>query len=61
MLAYAWYNLASSGGSTDASTNVRRVTQLLNPEQLAEAQYLSSNWKPGNQSVAAPLTSQSDI
>jgi len=49
MLAYAWYNLASSGGSSDASTNVRRVTELLNPEQLGEAQNLSRNWKPGNQ------------
>jgi len=45
MLAYAWYNLATVGGLSDASTNVRRVAALLTPEQLAEAQNLSRNWK----------------
>ena len=48
MLAYAWYIMAATGGSEQATTNASRVAQLLKPEQLREAQDLSRDWKPGN-------------
>lgn len=49
ILAYAWYSLAFTGGFDDASKNLRRVAQLLKPEQLHEAENLSRAWKPGKQ------------
>ncbi len=54
VIAYAWYSLAYAGGLQDASENLRRVAQLLQPDQLLEAQSLSGEWKPGNQ-ISRPL------
>jgi uncharacterized protein len=54
VLAYAWYSLAYTGGLQDASENLRRVAQLLQPDQMLEAQALSREWKPGNQVIRRP-------
>ena len=48
-LAYAWYSLASTGGYESSGSSLNRVARLLKPEQLLEAQNLSSDWKPGTQ------------
>ncbi len=49
VLAYAWYDLASTVGLADADKNLHRVELLLNPQQVREAQKLSRDWKPGHQ------------
>ena len=47
VLAYAWLNVGSKGYSEDTAKSRDRVESLLTPAQLAEAQRLSSRWKPG--------------
>ena len=47
VLAYAWYNVASAGGNADAQQNATRLESILSPDQLKDAQTLSSNWSPG--------------
>ncbi|MCK1541848.1 sel1 repeat family protein [Bradyrhizobium sp. 179] len=52
--AYKWYNLAASRSTTDANKqNQDNATQMrdlvaarMTPEQIAEAQRLSRDWKP---------------
>ena len=57
VLAYAWYQLASAGGSEDASESSIRLRQLLSSEQLLEAENLARNWKPGNRIGRRSITS----
>ena len=57
VVAYAWYQLASADGSEDASERSTRLRQLLNSEQLLEAENLARNWKPGNRIGRRSLTS----
>lgn len=47
VLAYAWYNIAMSGGYEKAQANLSRMEKLLNQEEIREAQTLSREWKPG--------------
>lgn len=59
-VAYAWLNLAVSGGleedsyQQDAEKQLRDLEGKLSREQLAEAQRLSANWKQGQPMQAAP-------
>jgi TPR repeat protein len=47
VIAYAWYNVAAAGGDADAQQNATRLEGILSPDQLKDAQSLSSNWSPG--------------
>jgi TPR repeat protein len=47
VLAYAWWNLAAAQGNEHAARNLQEVGSILTQAQIAEAQRLSSNWKPG--------------
>jgi len=47
VLAYAWLNIASSRHATKARENLALVEKQLSPDELKEAQGLSSKWKPG--------------
>jgi len=58
VLAYAWYNVAASGGSQKAEQNLARVERNLNPDELAEAQTLSRKWQPGKPMVRANAANQ---
>lgn len=49
--AYAWYNIAASGGYDKAKQNLARVEKAINPDELREAQTLSREWKPGQPMV----------
>ena len=40
--AYKWYNLAAAQGNADARTNREAIQKLMTPQQIAEAQRLSS-------------------
>lgn len=51
VLAYAWYNIAASGGYDKAKQNLARVEKTIKPEELREAQTLSREWKPGQPMV----------
>jgi uncharacterized protein len=51
ILAYAWYNIAASGGFDKAKQNLARVEKSINPEDLRNAQALSREWKPGKNLV----------
>jgi hypothetical protein len=44
-----WANLAGASGSEDAKTNMKDISKRMTPEQIAEAQKLSREWKPKNQ------------
>jgi len=44
-----WFNLASASGHEDAKTLREIVSKKMTPEQIAEAQKLSREWKPKNQ------------
>lgn len=46
VLAYAWYNVAAASGTAAAYLR-DSVGETLNPTELAEAQRISSSWKPG--------------
>ncbi len=47
VLAYAWYNIAMSGGYEKAQANLSRIEKVLNQDEIREAQTLSREWKPG--------------
>lgn len=52
VLAYAWANLAAAVPRGDeAATKLRDTLLELTPDELAEAQRLSSTWKPGQSLV----------
>ena len=46
VMAYMWWNLAGAQGYEDARTNLGNVEKRMTPEQIAEAQRLSREWKP---------------
>ena len=48
LVAYAFYDLAASSGDQKASEGLSRITKLLKPDELKEAQALSQGWKPGS-------------
>jgi TPR repeat protein len=58
VLAYAWANLGASGrtGTEWAANSRRRIESTLTPDELAEAQRLSSAWKEGNSLVRDVVT-----
>jgi TPR repeat protein len=47
ILAYAWYNVAAASGYAEAKKSLSRMESQLTPDQLKEAQALSSHWSPG--------------
>jgi TPR repeat protein len=46
VLAHMWYNISAAHGSSDAAHARRRLERDLTPEQVAEAQRLTREWKP---------------
>ena len=44
--AYKWFNLAAAQGDQTAADNKEIARNLMTPQQIAEAQKLSSAWKP---------------
>jgi len=49
VLAYMWYNLAAASGHLFAGTTREIFSKTMTPEQIAEAQKLSREWKPKGQ------------
>ena len=49
VLAYMWFNLAGASGYKIAKANMEGLSKKMTPEQIAEAQKLSREWKPKNQ------------
>ena len=45
--AHKWWNLGSMNGNDKASRNRDRVEKKMTSSQIAEAQRLARNWKPG--------------
>ncbi len=41
-----WWNLAAAQGNKDAAGNKDILRKRMTPAQIAEAQRLSSEWKP---------------
>lgn len=58
VLAYAWYNIAMSGGYDKAKDNLSRIEKLLNADELREAQTISREWKPGKSIARLNVSSQ---
>ena len=46
VLAYMWFNLAGASGSETGYNNRESISKRMTPEQIAEAQKLSREWKP---------------
>ena len=46
VLAHMWYNLAGLLGMEAAHEERDRITEDMNPDQIAEAQRLVREWKP---------------
>lgn len=46
VLAYKWFNLAAASGDATAIEFRDTLRELLTPDQIAEAQKLSAEWKP---------------
>ncbi len=46
--AYVWYSLAMAQGNEWAANNRHRVAKKMTPEQMAEAERLAAEWKPGD-------------
>ena len=44
--AQKWFNLAAAKGNREAAKNRDRATSKMTPDQIAEAQQLTSEWKP---------------
>ena len=49
VLAYMWYNLAAASGFEAAKSLRELISVTMTPEQIAEAQKLSREWKPKSQ------------
>ena len=43
--AYFWWSLAGAQGETEARRNIDATEKLMSTEQIAQAQYLSREWK----------------
>ena len=43
--AYFWWSLAGAQGETDARRNIDATEKLMSTEQIAQAQYLTREWK----------------
>jgi TPR repeat protein len=49
VLAYMWCNLAGASGDEHANRSRENLSKKMTPEQIAEAQKLSREWKPKGQ------------
>jgi hypothetical protein len=47
VLAYMYWNLAAASGNANASEQRDAIARNMSAEQIAEAQTLSRNWRPG--------------
>lgn len=54
--AYMWFNLAAAQGNERAARNREIVAFRMSSEQLAEAQRLTREWKPGRHTESASTT-----
>ena len=50
--AYKWYNLASAQGNISATTARDNLAASMTPDQIAEAQRLSSEFQPHKESAS---------
>jgi len=53
-IPYEFRILAATGGDETATENANRVAQLLNAEQVLEAQRLSRDWRTELRAFVAP-------
>ena len=47
VMAYKWFNIAAAKDHEDAIINKGLISKRMTREQIAEAQKLSREWKPG--------------
>jgi hypothetical protein len=47
VLAHMWFNLAGAQGNEDAIRNRDNIAKAMTPDQIAEAQRLAREWRPG--------------
>ena len=45
--AYLWYALSAIGGDPDAAISIEEVVKKMSPEQIARAQVLIDDYRPG--------------
>lgn len=56
--AYMWANLAAAQGHADAIKNREVFEYRMTPDQIAEAQSLTREWKPGQSDVATGFSAK---
>tara|TARA_R110000787_G_scaffold169559_1_gene282246 strand:+ start:487 stop:1137 length:651 start_codon:yes stop_codon:yes gene_type:complete len=47
--AFTWLNLSAAKGNTYAAKNKEKLRKMMTSEQIADAQRLSAEWKPGSE------------
>ncbi|MBU0753878.1 MAG: sel1 repeat family protein [Planctomycetes bacterium] len=52
--AHVWFSLAAAQGNENARKDLAELTDLLSDEDLAQAQRLTAEWKPGVKEKAIP-------
>ncbi|MDA8258986.1 MAG: tetratricopeptide repeat-containing serine protease family protein [Betaproteobacteria bacterium] len=57
--AYMWLNLAAAQGFPGADKQRENTAIFMSPEQIAEAQRLTREWKPGQRTESAPAPDSS--
>ena len=57
--SYMWANLAAAQGHADAIKNRDFSEKWMTPDQIAEAQRLTREWKPGQSDVASGFSTKS--
>ena len=58
VVAHAWYNLATVRGLPFVSKVRDRLARQMTPDQIARAQELARNWRPGRALVPPPASRQ---
>lgn len=56
VIAYMLWNLSAANGNRNAAELRAKAARRMSPEQIEEAQMLSSNWKPGTPLPTASKT-----
>lgn len=59
--AHAWYNIAVTNQYDEATAARKALTSKLTSDQLAEAQELAKNWKPGSNTLAGMPLERSTV
>jgi len=59
--AYMWSDLASAGGDQEAGKHREGLANKMSAAEIAEAQHLAREWKPGKKRIVAAREQDSSM